>query len=78
MLGLAIAALAGKGRTEGFRPGEITLLAVLWALPILARLAAGLLGLPLTPLLVSAALVMVVARVRSTVRTGAAARPAAA
>jgi alpha-1,2-mannosyltransferase len=43
----ALAMLAARGLKEGFRPFEITLLAALWMLPLVARLAMQATGFPL-------------------------------
>jgi hypothetical protein len=47
VLAIAIAVLAARGLREGFRPFEISLLAALWIVPLLARNTAGALALPL-------------------------------
>jgi alpha-1,2-mannosyltransferase len=47
MLGPAIAFLVAAGTTSGFRRWEITLLAIGWMMPLLARSMAGATGIPL-------------------------------
>jgi hypothetical protein len=46
-LAIAIAYLAGYGLAHGFRDYEVSLLAFAWLVPLVARSAAGTVGLPL-------------------------------
>lgn len=55
LLGVGIAFLARRGLERGFRPYEISLLAALWTVPMIARSVANVAHLPLTvPLLICA------------------------
>jgi hypothetical protein len=47
ILAPALAALAARGLDRGFRPYEKTLLALAWAMPLLARTVMGWTGFPL-------------------------------
>jgi alpha-1,2-mannosyltransferase len=49
LLGIVLLFLVRQGIQSGFRPWEVSLLASLWLLPLVAR-SSGFLGLPLAPL----------------------------
>jgi len=62
LLALPIAWLAAAGLERGFLPWEKTALLAVFALPFLARLLAGALGLPVAPLVIAGFVVMLVRR----------------
>jgi alpha-1,2-mannosyltransferase len=51
-----------EGRRNGFLPFEKALMALAFALPLISRIAAGALGLPLAPLTIAAVLALIVRR----------------
>lgn len=62
LLGPAIAAMTSLGLQRGFLPYEKTLLAVVWIMPLLARMASGALFLPFGTLTMLAFFVFVMRR----------------
>lgn len=63
IVAIGVASYAVYGFERGFRPYEKTLLALLWILPLFARLAPYFAGVTLTPWLMAAALGVAVHRV---------------
>lgn len=64
VLALPIAFLASYGLRSGFRPFQISLLAALWIVPLLARQTAGFLGLPTGFPVIATFYVTILAQVR--------------
>ncbi len=62
LLALPIAWLAAAGLEGGFRPWEKTALLAIFALPFLARLLAGVLSLPIAPLVIGAIVIVLAFR----------------
>ncbi len=62
LLALPIAWLAAASLEGGFRPWEKTVLLAIFALPFLARLLAGVLSLPIAPLVIGAIVIVLVFR----------------
>jgi alpha-1,2-mannosyltransferase len=62
VLAPAIAFLAAHGLRQGFAPWELTLLVALWVLPLVARPVAELTAVSLTPVLLLAALGLILRR----------------
>jgi hypothetical protein len=62
VLAIAIAYCAGHGLQHGFRPYEITMLALAWIMPLLTRSIAGAIHLPLGLLTMIALYVIIVRR----------------
>lgn len=62
LLGIAMAYIAASGLARGFRDGEITLLAVAWITPLIARGIAGASGIPLGFIVQIALLALVLRR----------------
>lgn len=54
--------LLGEGRRDGFLPFEKGLMALAFALPLISRIAAGAVGLPLAPLTIAAVLALILRR----------------
>jgi alpha-1,2-mannosyltransferase len=54
--------LLGEGRRDGFLPFEKALMALAFALPLISRIAAGAVGLPLAPLTIAAVLALILRR----------------
>jgi alpha-1,2-mannosyltransferase len=71
--GVAIAFLTRLGLRDGFAPWHVTMLALLWCMPILARPVAGAIGFPLglTTLVAGLALVVAAAIPRARLATAA-------
>jgi hypothetical protein len=67
VLGIAIAFLVRHGFARGFRPYEISLLALAWAAPFLTRSIAGLSGIPLGLIVMIALYAMTLRRAASDV-----------
>ena len=67
VLGIAIAFLVRHGFARGFRPYEISLLALAWAAPLLTRSIAGLSGIPLGLIVMIALYAMTLRRAASDV-----------
>jgi hypothetical protein len=65
LLGITIAYIAVSGFTRGFRDGEITLLAVAWITPLVARGIAGASGVPLGFIVQIALLALLLGRARA-------------
>lgn len=62
ILGLAIIYITVEGRQSGFRDWEISLLALLWVWPLIARSLAGLTSIQFTPLLLATLMYLLVKR----------------
>jgi alpha-1,2-mannosyltransferase len=54
--------LLGEGRRAGFLPFEKALMGLAFALPLISRIAAGAVGLPLAPLTIAAVLALILRR----------------
>jgi alpha-1,2-mannosyltransferase len=55
LLGVPMALVVRRGMRDGFRPWEKSVLAALWILPFIARIASAY-HIPLTPILLALAL----------------------
>ena len=65
LLAPALALIGAEGREHGFRPFELSLLTLLWTLPLFGRSVAMLAHIPLAPFAILALLVMVRRRAES-------------
>jgi alpha-1,2-mannosyltransferase len=65
LLAPALALIGAEGRAHGFRPFELSLLTLLWALPLFGRSIAMVTHIPLAPLAILALLIMVKRRAES-------------
>jgi alpha-1,2-mannosyltransferase len=55
LLAIPLAWIAREGLRSGFAPGEKSVLAFAYVLPLFSRIVAGSLGLPVAPLAIAAA-----------------------
>ena len=62
LLAIPLAWSAREASRAGFAPGEKSVLALAFVLPLLSRLTAGALGLPLAPLTIAAVFYFVLKR----------------
>jgi alpha-1,2-mannosyltransferase len=62
LLAIPLVWLLGEGRRSAFLPYEKALMALAFALPLVSRIVAGALGLPLAPLTIAALLLLILRR----------------
>ena len=62
LIAIPLVWLLGEGRRTGFLPFEKMLMALAFALPLVSRAAAGVLGLPLAPFAIAAVLALIMRR----------------
>jgi alpha-1,2-mannosyltransferase len=62
LVAIPLAWLLGEGQRDGFLPFERALMAFAFALPLVSRIAAGAVGLPLAPLTIAAVLALILRR----------------
>jgi len=70
LLAIPLAWLAREGLSAGFAPGEKSVLALAFVLPLFSRPLAGTLGLPVAPLAIAALLALVLRRAAAPSRAG--------
>ena len=76
LIAIPLAWLLGEGRRGGFLPFEKAIMALAFVLPLISRVVAGEVGLPLAPLTIAAVLALTMRRALTTAPTTRSARPA--
>lgn len=72
ILAVPLVMIARLGLKDGFLPWEKSMLAALWVLPLVTRMIAGAARLPISPILLWVALLLILHRARLEVRGGVA------